>query len=181
MRAQVEGVTSVELEYERWLPAGSALIQFFRPEYVPSSAHKLKGQAIAGIPVRPETLSHFALKDYKDSLRKLDKFAGTGPNANTTHLEEKVVLWGFTPRWSNTDVAALLKPYRLHRHETGGTDDIVYTPMIEQTFAKKFVAHMVDPEEAHRVVRDLHMIPVPPLYGVPAAAGQYLRARVLSP
>ncbi|KAL1668478.1 hypothetical protein GGF50DRAFT_96693 [Schizophyllum commune] len=182
MRAQVEGVTSVELEYNRWLPAGSALIQFHRPEYVPASSHRLKGRAIQGIPVIPENLSRFALQDYQEALKKQEKNTGTGPSANTTHLEEKVVLWGFTPRWNATDVAALLRSYRLHNHDVdGGANSIWYTPLADQTHSRKFVARMAGPEEAHRVVRDLHMTPVPHLFGVSPSIGQYLRARVLSP
>lgn len=181
MKAQLDGVTGVDMEYIRWLPAGSALIKFYRPDYIPASVQKLKGLTIAGFPVNVEELDEEHLAKHKEFVRQQPQFSGTGPNANTTNLEEKVVLWGLTPRWSISDVARLLQPYQLYKQDEGANNAIHFTPIPEQTHSKKFVVRMADAEEAHRLVRDLHMTPVPPLQGITPPPAQFLRARVLAP
>ncbi|TFK42962.1 hypothetical protein BDQ12DRAFT_719798 [Crucibulum laeve] len=172
LRQDLQGITDVVLEYEHFMPRGSALITLSKPDFLKDNLRLIQNMSIAGIPVKSEAVkpeevpTPSRLRGLKGRVQSAARglLTGDGPRAGVSDNGRCVTIWGLPGRLAVEAVETYLVDlgFELPRAKDG-TSDLVRVELPEGKFSmfSRYFVTMPSVSEAQRLVRMVHNTPWP--------------------
>ncbi|KAJ6546545.1 hypothetical protein DFH09DRAFT_646643 [Mycena vulgaris] len=145
IRAQVQGVKQVAIEYHRLEPTGRAFVQLTNSDLLRPSLEALEKVTIAGVHLYAEPIERPAMSDQAN---------GNGLSSELDSNGKHVVVWGFPKAAAPPVLDQLLEEFTFPPGEP-------YIFKINDpqhfTVTSRFLVRCGSVADAHRLVRTLHM------------------------
>ncbi|KIP09604.1 hypothetical protein PHLGIDRAFT_18577 [Phlebiopsis gigantea 11061_1 CR5-6] len=162
--ARVENIASVAIDYDRFIPSGSAWVTVTNPIHLRKAVQNLHGAVIAGHPVSAapvsdtgrDAVSRMRGARGREEAAQRGVINGNGPNGGVTGGGKNVVIYGLPGKMTEEATGYFLQSFKL----AGSADDkdIVKldVPLGALSLTSKFFVRLETEAEAYRLVRKLH-------------------------
>ncbi|KAK7693396.1 hypothetical protein QCA50_002964 [Cerrena zonata] len=165
---KIENTESFILNYERFRPTGTAFISFTKPDFTPNALKVLHGNTLGGSRIEAELVrphdfnsgGFTRTRGIKGRAEAAERglFDGTGPNAGLTRNGANVLITGLPGKSTVDIIRTFVRSYKPAGFEDKGDVIKVELPHMRMAVTASFVVRLASVSEAHRLVRNLHMV-----------------------